>query len=224
VGTLYDVLQVSPEANSAVIRAAYENLSAAVRGNDSDSDIRKKALDEAFFTLSNTDKRQRYDQRLADRMAIMDADTSSSRTKYLLILATLVACGFGYMKYSQNQENLRIERERIAAEVRKAALQAKQEEDERRADMERLRLERQAEQQQRYAFEAARREADYAMRANSAADDRARREAASEQTSKQRSEQIALQNEQREAQRRLDRDKAYLRQLEIENSRGRRVY
>lgn len=217
MGTLYDVLQVSPEASPAIIKAAYEQLSSAVRSNDPDSEIQKKVLDEAFFTLGNTEKRQRYDQRLASQITVMEAKSSSPRTKYILIVALICAGAFGYMRHAQNQENARIERERIAAEVRKAELQAKLEEQAQRAETERLRLEKQAEQQQRQAFEAAKRESDYTMRANAAALERARREADTQQLT-------ARQIEQREAQRRVDRDKAYLRQLERENARNRRGY
>lgn len=225
MGTLYDILQVSSEASPEVIKAAYERLSASISGHDPDSDNRRKALDEAFITLGNSDKRQRYDQRLAGRMTTFEKeDPHVSRTKYLLIGAILLACTFGYVKHKQNEENARIERERIAAEVRKAELQAQQEAEQRRAETERLRAEKQAEQQQRYAFERDRRESDYTVRLNAAAEERARREDESRRRTKERQAQLTQQNEQREALRRLEREKALARQLESENSRNRRIF
>lgn len=223
--TLYEVLQVSTEASPEIVKAAYERLASSIVGSDLDVENRRKALNEAFLTLGNAEKRKRYDQRLASRMALVKQDsTQESRTKYLLIGAILLACAFGYIKYNQNQETARIERERIAAELRKAELQAQQEAEQRRTESERLRAERQAEQQQRYAFERDRRESDYNMRQNAAAAERARREDENRRRMEERQVQVAQQNEQREALRRLEREKALARQLENENSRNRRIF
>lgn len=226
VTTLYDVLQVSSEASREVIKAAYERLSSSITGNDPDSENRRKALNEAFITLGNAEKRQRYDQRLTRRMEELITEDASrqSRTKYLLIGGILLACILGYTRYAQNQETARLERERVAAELRKAELQAQHEAEQRRAETERLRAEKQAEQQQRYAFERDRRESDYNARLNAIAEERARREEESRRRAEERQAQVAQQNEQREALRRLEREKALARQMENENSRHRRIF
>lgn len=225
MGTLYDVLQVSPEADPEIIRAAYERLSSTLHGHDENTEIRRKALDEAFFTLATPEKRQRYDQRLSRQNLVVIEETARPSLLKMLILGVIgMVSILGYLKYNQSQENARLERERLVAEQRKAEMAMQQEKEQRQAETDRLRSEQLAEQQQRYAFERARREADATMRINAAADERSRREAERRQQDADRQLQLARQNEQREAQRRLEREKALARQLEAENSRTKRIY
>lgn len=226
VGTLYDLLQVSQEASQEVIKAAYTKLNDAVVGHDSDAENRRKALEEAFLTLGNPGLRQRYDARLAAKSHTTEIESRPERSRTGLIFGALViAAGvFGYVKYNETQERAKLERERLATEQRIAELAARKEEEQKSLEVERLRMEQIAARQQQIEFERNRRESDVNMRSNLAAEERYRREEERRLQDTERKAQQAKDSEQREAQRRLEREKALLRQLEAENSRGKRYY
>ncbi len=226
MGTLYDLLQVSPEASQEVIKAAYAKLHEAVIGQDSDAENRRKALEEAFLTLGNPGLRQRYDARLAAKVRITEIESNPDRSRTgLIVSALIIAAGiFGYVKYSENQERAKLERERLATEQRVAELAARKEAVQKSLEVERLRMEQVAARQEQVDFERTRREADANMRSNLAAEERYRREEERRQQDTERKAQQTKDSEQREAQRRLEREKALLRQLEAENSRGKRYY
>src|SRR5450631_2216996 len=62
----YDVLGVLPSAEIIVIRAAFRALAQKYhpdkwRGNKAESEARMRELNEAYETLSNDDKRRKYD-------------------------------------------------------------------------------------------------------------------------------------------------------------------
>lgn len=234
MSSLYDILQVSPEASQDIIRTTYQRLAAAIRDDQPDADMRRKALNEAFFTLSSPERRQRYDQRLNGSSLVVYADAPATEgrpiIKYLVLGVVLIAAIVGYTRYNHTQEMARLERERIAAEqkrleleTRQAAIALQQEREQRNAELYQANAERAAERQQQLALERTRREADNTMRANAAADERARREAERQQQAAERQQQQAQQNEVRAAQQRLEREKALARQMEYENSRNRRL-
>lgn len=225
-GNLYDLLQVSQLASQDVIKAAYIKLSEAVTGHDDDADVRRKALDEAFLTLGNPESRQRYDARLASRLQITEIQDDRKRGHAGLVLSLLViaATAFGYFKYNEGQERARVERERLISERRSAELAARRDAEEKAQEAERVRLEQFAARQQQLDFERNRRESDVQYRSNLAAEERNRREEERLRQDMDRKAQQAREAEQRDAQRRLDREKALLRQLEAENSRGPKRY
>lgn len=74
--TLYDLLEVSPQASSPVIRAAYRCLAQLAhpdkhRGDGLASE-RQTKINGAYAVLSDPARRQRYDQVLALRTAFVE--------------------------------------------------------------------------------------------------------------------------------------------------------
>jgi DnaJ-class molecular chaperone len=64
--TLYDILEVSNSASAETIRAAYDRLAGkydAAAGN-ADARFQHEAVKDAFFTLSNAERRAAYDKKL----------------------------------------------------------------------------------------------------------------------------------------------------------------
>lgn len=227
MSTLYDILQVSPEASQEIIRTTYQKLIDAIQDSHPDAEMQRKALNEAFFTLSSPERRERYDQRLNGTSLIhAGEETGRPLLKYVLLAIVASVAIFGYTRYNHTQqmarieqEKIRIERERIAAEQKQSELAAQREREQRMAEQQQANAER----QQQLAFERTRREADSTMRSNAATEDRNRRDAERAQQAVERQQQQAQQNELRAAQQRLERDKALARQLEYENSRNRRL-
>ena len=243
--TFYDLLQVSPLASQAVIAAAHERLSASIEGNDAAAASQRKALNDAFFTLGDPERRERYDRILLG-LAVSEAPTEKSRlrSKAVPIVLWLGACAvvLGYIQYNRTNQMRIVEHQEqrirnvIAAEERQMdprtaeEKEADREADRRRREEElRLREERQkqqelerAERDQQRNLEQTRREADDNMRRRLAAEEQAAREHDRELREKERLEKQALENEYREAQRRLEREKSAARRLEAENDRYRR--
>ena len=64
--TLYDLLEVSPQASARVIRAAYRCLTQANHPDKNPDTVaacdRQAQLNHAYSVLSDPDKRQRYDR------------------------------------------------------------------------------------------------------------------------------------------------------------------
>lgn len=242
----YDTLQVSPLAKQAVISAAHEQLISSVTGDNPDAVVQRKLLNDAYFTLGDPIRRERYDRML---LGITSADTPAEkswlRAKATPILLWLAACGvaIGYLQYTRVAQLRAIEaqeqriRNVIAAEERQtdprteaerkaemaASQQRREEELRQREERQRQQEADRAEREQLRSFEQARRESDDNMRRRLAAEAQALREHERELREKERQEKMALENEYREAQRRLEQEKSTARRLEAENSRDRRT-
>lgn len=221
---LYELLEVNASASQDAIAAGYKRLHAksaelAAQG-DEDATNLLVALREAYGTLSDPERRQRYDARLAARNseALAPAGRSTSFFKLLLIAAVVGASGVGYAKYQSDQEKLRLESVREAASVKKAELEAQRAREE-------TALAREADEQRRQQEEIERlnRQRDIAY-GNQVSKDIQRAEAQA-RYDKQKEEQRLAQVEREQkyaADRQLAREKAYLRQVEAENSGYRR--
>lgn len=225
--TLYDVLEVSQSASADAIGASYRRLhtryTEQAAAGDDDATNRMVALREAFATLSDPARRQRYDDNLAFRASLIEAPAAAASRpwlKPLLIAAVIGLSAIGYQKYQAEQAQARLEAERSIAATRLAEAEARQAAEE-RAAAELAR--RQALREQ--AIERANRERDLAYgeevtRRRERAEAEARREKLYDEQRKQRDEQ----QKQYDADRQLAREKAYLRQIEAEKSRYPRYY
>lgn len=224
--TFYDLLEVSQSASHETIAAAYRRLHAKhaenVGAGNEDATNLLIALREAYGTLSDPERRRRYDGKLAVRSA--EPAMPASRPRSFLVLLALVAViaisGSLYKKYQAEQEAARLERERIAAEAKAAELALKKQREEALAadDAERERFRNEA-------IERFNRERDIAYgnqvsRNLQYAEQQAKRD---EQREAQK-RVLAERQQQHEAERQLARDKAYLRQLESENGRPRTAW
>jgi curved DNA-binding protein CbpA len=224
--TLYDLLELSRTASQEAILSSYQRLSEKISDSDPDAENKRKILTEAFSSLSEPARRLRYDKTLADASAspevvIHDADNTSPFKKLLFAGVLIAFCAFGYNKYSKDKEAAFIEKERArTAEVLAAAQRAEQAEL-LAAKMNRDEQMRQ-DRQQRYEAEVARQQGAQISQTIAYAEERARVESESQARMQQREQENVRRKEQAEAQNRLARDKAQLRQLESENSRYRR--
>lgn len=220
---LYELLEVSQSASAETINANYQRLHAAysekAASGDNDGTNFLIALREAHSTLSNPERRKRYDEKLAirDTEQLLADDPPLARPffKALVIVGLIGVCGIGYAKYQAEQEKAHAERERAIAEAKIAQAQAEKKRlEEEAADKERVdkywtqaREDMQRRQDQAYA--------DRVSRDLQISEARARAE-------KQREErQHAYEEQQRvnEANRQLAAEKARLRQLEAQNRR-----
>lgn len=124
--SLYDILEVSPNASQEAIRAAYERLSAKYdpytqSGTfNADIKIQHDAVKEAFFTLGAPGKRAKYDQGLLSKLTIPPpaqppSSTWSTATFAIVILAL---CGSVWIYYQHKQTEIAITAERAAAEAK----------------------------------------------------------------------------------------------------------
>ena len=219
--SLYEILEVSETASPEIVRAAYQRLTElwapdGARGTDAEAALRYTAIREAFFTLGNSKKREAYDRRLAAQWQAPVETSFWTARKLLAVGAALLLAFGGYNHYAKRQEQARIEAQKaIAAERAK--------EEAARAEAERLRLareanERRAEERQRYqrdadlrAFENSQR---WRERENHFMVERDRivknQQQAREDAVRRREEQLAVQH----AQQRAAREKAELCQLE----------
>lgn len=224
---LYDLLEVSATASPDSIAASYRRLHARfaeLQGGSEGEDATNQliALREAYSTLSNPERRAAYDEKLASRAIAEQAQMSEPRShaKLLVLLALIGACGFGYARYQSNlAQQAVLEREKAAAEVRLAEIEAQRERE--RVERERYaarQAESQREQDERRARYERERDQEYGRQVSR---DLQRQEAAA-QYEKQRDEQRKVREEQQrqnEAERRLAQDKATLRRMEAENAR-----
>lgn len=220
--SLYDLLEVSTSASQESITVSYQRLHAHYAAQQSGSDgedatNRLIALREAYSTLSNPERRKAYDDKLAARNAteVVQEAPSRSYMKILLLAAIVGTSGLGYAKYQANREQAILEKEKAAAAVRLAEIEAKREESERIAA-------RQAEYQRQQAEARARYEREQELAYGRQVSRDIQRGEAMAQFEKQRDEQRKQREEQQrqyEAERRLAQDKATLRRLEAENNR-----
>lgn len=221
---LYELLEVNPSASQDAIVAAYKRLQGksaelAAQGNEDATNL-LVALREAYATLSDPERRQRYDARLAARSAgaLAPVERPTSFFRLFFIAAILGASGVGYAKYQSDQEKLRLESVREAAAIKKAELEAQKAREEKA-------LAKEADEQRRQQEEIERlnRQRDIAY-GNQVSKDIQRAEAQA-RYDKQKEEQRLAQIEREQkyaADRQLAREKAYLRQVEAENSGYRR--
>ncbi|PKO89590.1 MAG: hypothetical protein CVU18_03535 [Betaproteobacteria bacterium HGW-Betaproteobacteria-12] len=214
--TLYDILELSPTASADTITANFKRLHAAyaatAAGGDEDAANRMIAAKEAYATLSDPVRRQKYDDALALRMARADVapPTSGGALKWIMLLLVLGIGGFVVQKHFAEQERVRLQAEQTAAALRMAEIEA-----ERERERDAQATAKQEEQQRRQAEALERFERERAM-------DYGRQVSRDLERAEERDRQQRAQAErqrQSEAERQLAREKAYLRQLEAENRR-----
>ncbi len=225
--SLYDLLEVSATASQDSIAVSYRRLHAKFAELQSSSDNEDAtnqliALREAYSTLSNPERRAAYDEKLAARATVEPSqdDEPRSYAKLLVLIALIGACGFGYARYQSNlAQQAALEREKAAAEVRLAEIEAQRERERLAQERHAARQEEsQREQEERRARYERERDQEYGRQVSR---DLQRQEAAA-QYEKQRDEQRKVREEQQrqyEAERRLAQDKATLRRMEAENAR-----
>src|SRR5262245_38708631 len=156
--TLYDILEVSSGASPESIRAAYERLAAkhdpALPENSANPNARilHEAIKEAFLTLSNPDKRVKYDRSLTaattGRMYNVEVVEPFWTVSKLIVLAVMVVFGGGYY-YKHMKESARLEAEKTvaAAKAREAEEKAKAEAEQRQQAQIELQRQREAQMQ-----------------------------------------------------------------------------
>ncbi len=225
--SLYDLLEVSATASQDSIAVSYRRLHAKFAELQSSSDNEDAtnqliALREAYSTLSNPERRAAYDEKLAARATVEQSQDGEPRSyaKLLVLLALIGACGFGYARYQSNlAQQAALEREKAAAEMRLAEIEAQRERERLAQERHAARQEEsQREQEERRARYERERDQEYGRQVSR---DLQRQEAAA-QYEKQRDEQRKVREEQQrqyEAERRLAQDKATLRRMEAENAR-----
>jgi colicin import membrane protein len=222
--TLYDVLEVSQSATQESIVAAYQRFHAKFAelsgaGNE-DAANQLVAIREAYDTLSNPDRRQRYDAKLKFRAAESEQTVSSVRPafRFALLAVIIGASCVLYSKYQSEQEMARLEQQRIAAEAKAAELAKQKEREDKQAA--------EAADQQRRRDEAiaqSNRERDIAHADQVSRDlqrDLARD--AQQRANEERQRQFEQRQKQFQAEWQLAKEKAYLRQLQTENATPRR--
>lgn len=225
--SLYDLLEVSPTASQDSIAVSYRRLHAKFAELQSSSDNEDAtnqliALREAYSTLSNPERRAAYDEKLTARATVEQSQDGEPRSyaKLLVLLALIGACGFGYARYQSNlAQQAALDREKAAAEVRLAEIEAQRERERLAQERHAARQEEsQREQEERRARYERERDQEYGQQISR---DLQRQEAAA-QYEKQREDQRKLREEQQrqsDAERRLAQDKATLRRMEAENAR-----
>lgn len=225
--SLYDLLEVSPTASQDSIAVSYRRLHAKFAELQSGSDNEDAtnqliALREAYSTLSNPERRAAYDEKLTARATVEQSQDGEPRSyaKLLVLLALIGACGFGYARYQSNQaQQAALEREKAAAEVRLAEIEAQRERERLAQERHAARQEEsQREQEERRARYERERDQEYGRQISRDL----QRQEASAQYEKQREDQRKLREEQQrqsDAERRLAQDKATLRRMEAENAR-----
>jgi curved DNA-binding protein CbpA len=226
--TLYDLLEVSQSASAETISAAYQRLrglhTEQAAGGDEDATNRLIALREAFSTLSDPGRRQRYDDGLIARELSHEAAPASRPFLKLVVIAIIVGFfGLTYSRHQTAQQVARLETERLAATAKQAEAEARMAEVEaRRATEERLAADREERKRLRdEAMERSSRERDIAYGQQISRN--LERAEAESQRAKWREEQQKEQAERqkiREAESQLAREKAYLRQIEMEKRRS----
>lgn len=217
--TLYDLLEInqsaSPEAIAAGYRRLHQRFAEPAGAGDEDATNRLIALREAYTTLSDPVRRQRYDARLAAREVEDTEAPPTAFVKWLLIAAVLGASGVGYAKYRAEQAQARLESERAIAASKAAELEAQKDYEEKLAAS-------RAEQQRRrdLAADQASRERDIAYSNQVSRNLQHAETQARWERQREEQHQATLERQQQyEAERQLAREKAYLRKIEAENAR-----
>lgn len=155
----YDTLGVPENADSLWIRRACETARTRIDGDASLSDAQRQAaqneLTRAFQTLSSPSLRVAYDTRLQERhRARLGATDGFPRAPvtWIVVAAAIVIGGALASQFQGEQQRLRLEKERVAAE-QAAERRAAELEDRRLKEQQRLRDEireqREAEEKQR---------------------------------------------------------------------------
>jgi curved DNA-binding protein CbpA len=212
--SLYDLLEVSQSASPDAIATNYKRLHlkySEIGGKGEEDAVNHLvALREAFSTLSNPERRKRYDIKLATEEHPHEIESSHpSLFPRLLVFAIILgASGVGYTKYQADKEKARLESGRVIAATKTAELEAEKERQEREN------AERKA------AIERASRDRDIAY-GNQISRNIQRAEADSRWQQQREEQQRNAEERQKqyEAERQLAREKAYLRKLEAENGR-----
>lgn len=239
--TLYDILELSPQASPQAIEAAFERLRTAyledrLDGGPLDADSRFKLIKDAYHTLSHAELRARYDARL-NPPAPAEALVVYAEPEKMWIIAhgwkwaLVLVIALSVVLYLNTQKKLEAERLRLIEQAQQASReaaaraqaqreayaeqqreqQARYREQQELAEQERLRIELER-QSARVSSELAAAERDSRREAE-------RRQRELENQRRQAESQLEYQRRQEaaEAQRRLDREKALLRQLERDN-------
>ncbi|MDP5240748.1 DnaJ domain-containing protein [Uliginosibacterium sp. 31-16] len=238
--TLYDLLELSPQASEDAIKAAYERLKnnyldGKLKSGQLDPDTQFNLIKDAYLTLSKPALREKYDARLnppsVNEPVIVYAEAESSHfLRYGWKWALVIILAFGTGLYFRAQHKMETERLRLIAEAQKL----QQEEAERikaaqEAQEERQRI-REAENRERqekaeaarmsanlsYESERINRDLATASRQAQREDDRLRQQ----NEYRARQEESQRRQEAAEAQRRIERERAMARQLEYENRSG----
>lgn len=222
--SLYDILEVNQSASQEAIAASYKRLhtkhSEKVGIQDEDSTNLLIALRESYQTLSDVNRRRRYDERLellADKQFAVEKEPFPF-VKLLVIVLVIGVCSVWYSKYQSDQERIRLERQKAIETVRMAEIAA-QKESELKQAADQAEFQRRRDEQ----IERQNRERDLAY-GNQVSRD-LRNSEAQQRMERERAEQqrlSAIRQQQYEAERQLAKDKATLRQLEAENARYRR--
>ena len=227
---LYEILEVPENANDVWIRRAYELKRNALDADQSASaevrQLRIIAVEKAFNTLSNPAARERYDERHLSNLSVQvpkdgAATYFSSWVKVALVVFVLLAA----LAYWQT-ERLRVERERIAAEVAvKMRELAQKEVSQREAlklvgkGMERDEEERRAsrEERERRNSESLRNRDETNARAYQRYTQGMARNAQISQQGEERQQRAEEEAQRRQAQAEVDRQKRWLDQLARED-------
>lgn len=214
--TLYDILQVSQSASHEVMQAAYEKLLRSIEDgrtsfSHDDTEIRLKAVREAYRVLSDPQRRAVYNQTLIPDEDIEKAP-EPEKSKVNIWVATAVVLIGGLIYY-----NVHLSNQRAAMAAEAAKIQADVEKERLAAEQERLRLERtekvaevilakQQEQEQirsKYEMDRIQRE----IRAEEA---NATQQATRQKLLEEQAAETKARREQYEAQARLARERAAL--------------
>jgi curved DNA-binding protein CbpA len=219
--SLYDLLEVNELASQEAIAASYMRLNAAcaplVASGEEDAINRLIAIREAYNTLSNLERRRRYDEKLATRLEAVEPfdRPRQSFMKLLFLVAFVGLLALGYAKYQSVQEKARLERERIVAATKAAELEAQKAREEKAAAD-------QADRQRRADEAAERNERARDIAYGNQVTRTVQYSEAQLRQEQQRAEQQRANAERQrvnEANRQLARDKAYLRELEANSRR-----
>jgi len=218
---LYELLEVNPSASQEAIASSYQRLHAkysdqAGNGGEDATNL-LIALREARHILSDPERRRRYDEKLEARQSEFNTPTPQPNSFFkLLVIAGIIGfCSLGYAKYQSELEKARLEREKTAAMAKQAEIEAQKEREEKLAAQQAIMQQRRDESIERYNRERDMAYANQVSRDIQRAESQARREAEQQRANIERQQRY-------EAERQLAKDKAYLRQLEAENSRYRR--
>ncbi|MBT0962073.1 hypothetical protein [Denitromonas iodatirespirans] len=200
--TLYDILQLSPKAEPAMIKAAHVLLSRRLEAQGDTAALR--LLNDAFATLNDPTTRAAYDERIAELPPPLPpvARPAAGKPMWSRVLTMVLALAVGYVAAAMWHQRA------LTAMVldHQAALADKQ------AELTRVQMEqverRQAASQERYATReeqrAKERQAQQEARELAALRNRLDRDASDYQRTKTREEQ----QREREAQRRVEQERA----------------
>jgi curved DNA-binding protein CbpA len=230
--SLYDILEVSTSASEDAIRAAYERLTAkfdpqrAENAGDAQARIQFEAVKEAFFTLGDAERRQRYDRNhvrhvepVVTHMEVVEPFWTLP--KVIVLAAVLLIGGGWYYKHKEAEAKLGTERAIAEAKVREAEAKAKAEAEataQARLEAQRERERQRQEMRTRNELESARRNFEQERRRQETTERYAQERQAREQHSKSQRQEYERQRAEAaavaEAQRRAAREREELCRME----------